>query len=54
MALCYVNCWLKKVFLHNKYIKTQWLVQKIFLKFDAFIIHFKKGTAETRDNSELN
>ena len=42
MALCYVNCWLKKVFLHNKYIKTQWLVQKIFLKFDAFIVYFKK------------
>ena len=32
----------EEIFLHNKYIKTQWLVQKIFLKFDAFIVHFKK------------
>ena len=38
MVPCYINCWLKKVFLHSKYIKTQWLVQRIFLKFDAFIV----------------
>ena len=38
MVPCYINCWLKKVFLHSKYIKTQWLVQRIFLKFDSFIV----------------